>query len=163
MPSCNLCLKTLHPGRVAAAIGITEGMQVARTSLACLLLLLVGCNSSKEISRHDLAVDAGAAASLASESKLFIELRLQSKTTEKYQREHPKYLQEKAADLLKEVGDKAPPSDLYSPYQQLQTAVTDLSKQLQTLESSDHTLLSATAQHLDQQKRSLDAIQAALQ
>jgi hypothetical protein len=138
-------------------------MQVARAWLACLLFLIAGCNSSKEISRHDLAVDAGAAASLASESKLFIELRLQGKTTEKYQREHPKYLQEKAADLLKELGDKTAPSDLSSQYLQLQAAATDLSRQLQTLESADQASLSATAQHLDQQKKSLETLKAALQ
>src|SRR4051812_28461084 len=108
-------------------------MRLVRGLAALLLVMLCGCASSKTISRHDLATDTALAASLASESKLFVALRLQELTTENYNHEHPKYLEDKASELLKELAGKSPDGDVATQYQQLRQALSELSVRLQSL------------------------------
>src|SRR5947209_1323723 len=112
-------------------------MRVVRCLLLCGLVGLSGCTSSKTISRHDLATDAALAASLASESKLFVELRLQRRTSADYNHEHADYLEDQASDLLKELTGKSTDADASAAYQQLCSAVGDLSLRLQTLHNDD--------------------------
>jgi hypothetical protein len=137
-------------------------MRVVHCLILCGLVGLSGCGSSKTISRHDLATDAALAASLASESKLFIELRLQSRTTDNYNHEHADYLEDQASDLLKELTGKFPEGDAAAACQQLRSAVSELSLQLQTLHSNDPQILRGTAQHFAQQEKSLRALEASL-